>query len=151
MQVDLIPTQDCDIDVGASAISHAAAVGKLDLAVLVPLKAGDVLGRTTPKAAIDGRSANYAGYADGPIVWGPATRMDDNSLEFQGPVAEYRPTDGVTPNTIGGFAVYNAGKTKVYFVANVPGPGLPMNSALDNMICIVEWLPSGQSKLTIIT
>jgi hypothetical protein len=150
-EVDLIATQDCDIDVGASAIAHVAAVGKLDLAVLVPLKAGTVVDRSTPKATIDAAAADYSGYADGVVTWSAATLADDNGLEYIGTVPEYRPTGAVVQNTVGAFAVYNAAKTKVYFVANIPGVGLPMRSALDNFIAALRWRPSGQSKLNVIS
>lgn len=149
LELDLLPTQDCDLDVGVNATVHAAAAGKLDLAVVQANIAGTIIGIATPKATIDGLIGTYTGYADGVITWGSPTRGAGDKGEIPGTTPEFRPSDGVTPNMIGSFAVYNAAKTKVYFVANVPGVGLPMKDALDHFDLSIDFLPSGASKLLV--
>lgn len=151
LELELIATQDCDIDVGASAISHAAAAGKLDLVNIQLNKAGTVLDRDTAKATIDGLIADYDGYADGVVTWSAATKSDDNKLEYQGTTTEFRPTGAVANNNIGSIAVYNTAKTKVYFVANIEGPGMPMRNTLDNIRVTLAWRPSSQSLCLIIS
>lgn len=151
LEVDIITTEDFDIDVGASASSNAAAAGKLDLAVVQLNKAGTVLGRNTPIATIDALVADYSGYADGTITWTGSRKTDDGKLELTGTVPEFVPSGSGVTNMIGSVAIYNAGKTKVYAVANFDGVGLPMNSTLSSIIAAVALRFSDVGKLRVIT
>lgn len=125
-----VTTDDFDTDVGANATLHAATVGKLDLAVLIPFKAGTVLTRANTAADVIAGIADYDGYADEAIVWSAVSRLDNGKLGYEGVGAQMRPTGSAHPNSIGGFALLNAAKTKMYMLFNCPIP-VPMRDALD--------------------
>lgn len=151
MQYELIgqTTDDFDTDVGLSAIAHIAAIGKLDLAVLIPFQSGEAFNRTTPKATIDAKVADYGGYADAPLTWTLVTLGPDGKRRYEATTPQLRPADGTSPNQIGGFTVQNAAKTKVYMVFNIAGVGLPLRDAMDAISAQLAWPPSGVPVLAL--
>lgn len=151
LELPLALTNDAYIDILTSATSHAAAAGKVDLAVMQLSKGVHVYDRNTPPATVLGDIATYDGYDDLPLTFSPATGTDDGNIEFQGEVAEFRPTGSVLTNTIKNISVWNAGKTKLYGVANFEGDGVPMGSTLDNIKATVALRADGTSVVYVRT
>ncbi len=151
LELDLLLTEDYAIDAGDNFTRHTTAIGKADVALVQLVKGPDAIAPTTPVATITAAIATYTTYADGAVTWGTATRTDDGNLEYQGEAPEFRPSDAVAPNVIKALAFFNAGKTKVYGVANFPGDGVPMNDALDAIKITLALRPLGNSKVYVRT
>jgi hypothetical protein len=150
-QLDVIVTDQLAKDVGNNATVHVAAVGCLDLAVCQLVKPGVALAKDTLLADVVARVADYTGYANGAIVWsGPTVNTEDGKIEYKGTVSQFRPTDGVTPNTIAGIAVIDVGGTKLYMVANISGTPIPMRDQFSAMDVTLLWRPQDNSLSVII-
>ena len=135
MDVDGQMTQTANLAVLADATT--AVTGTFLATNVIDLFQNDVpFSPSEPIGSYD--LATYTGYAAEAVTWGAATVDDDGSVVIQGIVAEFRPTDAVTPNQIYGWLLRNAGGD-ILGGGNF-NPPLPMNNALDNIIMTPEVL-----------
>jgi len=122
------------------------------LAALADVVAGDLAGAKlglyqnnldpTPETPIgDYTAATFTGYAQKAITWLAPSVADDGTPEVVGIVTEWRPTDGVTPNSIYGLILVETGGA-LRAATKFDGAPLGMSSALDSL------LPTFRLRLT---
>lgn len=85
----------------------------------------------------DFTAATYTGHADKLVTWLAPSIADDGTPECIGTVPEFRPTDAVTPNTVFGAILIDAGAVMMEGGRFEGGP-LPMESALDSILITVR-------------
>lgn len=149
--MDLVATQDLEIELGKSAVASVATVGCLDGCTVDLVKDDITLNRTTTKAAADAAVATYSGYAQGDITWSAPTISDDGEIEFLGTTDEFRPTGSGTTNSIYGLYVKNAGNTKLLFAGAFDDAPLPMASTLDSIVVTLRFRPRSNSIVAMIS
>lgn len=147
----LIATQQLDQDVGAAAVGAVAAVGPLNGAKVRLSKRNGAYARTTTLADGATFNADYGGYADALITWGPATVGADGELEFRGSVPEFRPTDATASNQIYGMEVVNAAGDKLYFVGAFDQAPRLMRNPLDAMEIDLRYRPRGGGLVAVLS
>jgi len=109
--------------------------GLLDGA-LIRLYVNDVQPVVTSVAA-DFDPTTYTGHADKLITWLAPSIADDGSPEVIGTVPEFRPTDGVVPNTVFGALLIDSGFVMMEGGRFEDAP-LPMESATDAIVITVR-------------
>jgi len=92
----------------------------------------------------------YTGHADKLITWLAPSVADDGSPECIGTVPEFRPTDGVTPNSVFGALVIDSGSVMMEGGRFDDAP-LPMNSALDSILVTVRLRFLSDSLMVVIS
>jgi hypothetical protein len=93
--------------------------------------------------------ATYTGYVQGVITWLAPSVADDGTPEIVGTIPEFRPTDSVTPNTIYGVYILNAGGTKVYFAGPMNSGPVPMGGVLDSLLITLRIRVTAQGLLVV--
>lgn len=92
---------------------------------------------TTLQAAFAAAIATFTGYADFVIVWSAVGIGADGNAYIVGSRAFFQATDGVTPNTLGGFWLEDAGGDLLcYGVFSSP---IPIEAALDFIAITPTW------------
>jgi len=94
--------------------------------------------------------ATYTGHADKTITWLTPSIADDGHVEVIGTVPEFRPTDAVTPNTVFGAIIIDAGPVMLLGGRFDDAP-LPMESALDSIVITVRYRPDDQSIAVVVS
>lgn len=85
--------------------------------------------------------ANYTGYANAAITWSDPTISDDGVVEVIGNVPEFRPTDGVTPNSIFTAQLVDTAGTTLHAAARFAGAPLPMGAVTDAIQLVLRYRP----------
>lgn len=144
--MDMIGNNTTDIEVGGDAVAATlgAPVLKLFQVDLTP-------DRDTTLAILDAAEADYVGYVPPTPTWSAATISDDGEIEYQATAPEFRPTNGVTPNSIYGWYLTNTAENALLFCGRFDGAPLPMVSALDNIIITLRWRPGTAGVVNIVS
>lgn len=133
------------------AVESTVVTGYLAGATVDLYQAEIAINQTTPLSEFTSNLANYTGYAQGAITWGPATVADDGTVEILGTVPEFRPTGTAVTNTIWGLFIRDAGGTALYFAGQFDGAPLPMGSTLDSILLTLRFRPATQSVVVVIS
>lgn len=103
---------------------------------------------STPLASLT--PADYDGYAEEANAWLAPTISDAGVIEVHGIVGEFRPTGSVTPNSIYGWYLKNAGGDLVAS-DRFAGAPLAMGSALNNILPTLIYRPGITGTIEVIT
>jgi len=123
--------------------------GNLLDAAEIRLFTNDALPVATSVAG-DFDAPTYTGYADEVITWLAPSVADDGTIEVIGTVGEFRPTDGVTPNSVYG-ALLLTGAGVLMMGGRFDDAPLPMENATNAILLTVRFRPADQSIAIVIS
>lgn len=152
LTIDLVMTKVGAQEIGKSATIHVATAGILDLAK-VHLTTNPVrLDENTVIAGVTGAGnlPLYTGYAAQSVTWSGARETSDGEIVFLGTSPEFNPSDAVTPSLIKSLAITDTAAAKVLFVANFPGLGVPLSTALDTLTPNILFRPQGGGSVEVL-
>lgn len=98
----------------------------------------------------DFEDTTYTGHADKAVTWLAPAVADDGAVEIPGSVAEFRPTDAVTPNDVFGALLINADGEPLAGGRFEDGP-LPMQSAMDSILMMIRYRVQDGSAIIVLS
>lgn len=104
----------------------------------------------TELSCLDANIANYDGYAEKTVTWGPVTIADDGKVEVLGTITSWRPTGANVDNQIYGIWFETAADGLLLAGAFDDGP-LPMTSNMDQITTTIRYRPDQPSLLEVIS
>jgi len=143
--MDLVQTNGMTMAVAEELVD----TGNLLDAAKIMLFTNDVMPVATSVTA-DFTSAAYGGYNDATITWAAPSIADDGTIEVIGTLAEFRPTDDATPETVFG-AVLLTGTGDMLMGGRFDGAPLPMQVETDSIFITVRFRPADQSFAIVIS
>lgn len=98
----------------------------------------------TPSSVVaDFTAATYVGNATATLTFDAPSVSDDGHVETHATPAAWRPTNGVTPNTIYGLYITDTTGADLLFACRFDGAPLPMNDSLDVIITVITLRLAG--------
>jgi hypothetical protein len=96
--------------------------------------------------------ASYTGYARQTATWSTPARNENNFMSTRSLLMSWQPTDGVTPNTIYGYAILNPAGTVLLAVELLPVP-VGLVDAFSYLGIVSEYTPasSNPGQCTVVT
>ncbi len=147
----LIETQASQLARALSDTVGVAAVGYLDGATVDTYQTQISLSPSTTLAELDAAINDYAGYAQGTIVWQVPVVADDGTVEAIGTCAVFRPTDATDPEVSWGCYIVNAAATAVLFMGQFEGAPLSMASAVNSISLTFRFRPASNSLVVVVS
>jgi hypothetical protein len=145
MDAVLIESDASKLARAASDIAAVAAVGYLSGAKLHLTKASLDITPAIPLASLTAAEANFTGYAATAIVWDVPGFSTDNKVEVVSVPIIFRPTDGVTPNSVFACWISNSGGTVWYFAGVLNPSPVPLPDGSHQLILTIRYRPATDS------
>lgn len=92
---------------------------------------------TPNSVAGDFTAPTYTGHGAKTVTWLAPSMSDAGTPEVIGTLAEFRPTDGVTPNTVYGITLKTSGGS-LRAASRISVPGIPLQSSMDSILCTIR-------------
>jgi len=144
--VNLFDFQAQLIDEATDVIAGSLAGVKMGL-----YKVELTVDKTLTLAALVAAKATYATYVKQTILWRAVSVNDAGEVEVQSEPLFWTPTDSVTPNSMWGLWIEDAGAVKLYWAGQFDSPPVPFNSTLDQLTVVVIYRPATQTIAVVIS